>query len=213
MSEDRAPGASTRPRAQHRARVVRAWWVGAALSCVAAVGFIVYAVRAATRASQPGGVAVTPPASTRLARGDSAPLGFRLARLGGGTPISLAALARDHVVVLNLFASWCPACAAELHAFATVARARAREVVFVGVDTNDTKPASALALLRHAGARYLVGVDTSSLAVAAAYGVENLPVTFFINARGRIVDEVLGAQTTASLSRRVAALVAGRRPN
>jgi len=130
-----------------------------------------------------------------------------LPRLGASGKVSLASL-HGRPVVVNFFASWCAACAAELDAFATVAKQHASKVVFLGVDTNDADHHAAISLLAHAGARYPVVVDTSSLTMTTAYGIANLPVTFFLDARHRVVREVLGAQSAAQLRANVARLLA-----
>jgi cytochrome c biogenesis protein CcmG/thiol:disulfide interchange protein DsbE len=122
---------------------------------------------------------------------------FRLPRLGGGPPVSLAA-ERGHPVVVNFFASWCPECRAELQAFATASE-RARTVRFIGVDTNDPTPSKAGQLLRAAGARYPVGVDSSASTASSSYGIVALPATVFVYPDGRVAGQVYGAQTVSTL--------------
>jgi thiol-disulfide isomerase/thioredoxin len=178
-------------------------WSACIVVVAMTVTFSVLAVIAATRQSTEGGVAVVPGASATLKIGDVAPTNFELARLGGGDKLHLRAAIAGRPAVINLFASWCSACAAELGAFARVSRLFGSSVAFVGIDTNDSDPDEAQQLLRSAGARYPVGIDTSSLLVARTYGVSALPVTFFVSASGHIADEVLGRQTVASLKRRV----------
>jgi hypothetical protein len=41
--------------------------------------------------------------------------------------------------------------------------------------------------------------DTSSLSVATAFGIANLPVTFFISSDGKVVAETLGQETLSDL--------------
>ncbi|HLI15354.1 MAG TPA: TlpA disulfide reductase family protein [Acidimicrobiales bacterium] len=188
---------------RHRALVAAGILVGVG-------GLATAGALAAWRASPPAAVAVSPAASATLRLGARAPLDFVLPRLGGGRPLRVRSLLAGHPAVVNVFASWCPACAAELGAFARAFRAADGRVRFLGVDTNDSTPGRALSLLRAAGARYPVVRDSASLAFARAYGVADLPVTFFLDARGRVVDEVLGREGTAGLERQVAALEHGR---
>lgn len=129
----------------------------------------------------------------------------RLRRLGGGPPVSVGGPSGRPTVV-NFFASWCTACQREIRAVAAVARAR--KVPFVGVDTDETSPGQALALLRAAHATYPVGMGTGTF--AGRYGAEGLPTTAFLNARGRIVALELGAVRRHELARLVADLAAGR---
>ena len=127
-------------------------------------------------------------------------------RLGGGAPVHLGQLVQGHASVINVFASWCQACASELAAFARVSNDPRRPVVFVGIDTNDPDTAKALALLRGAGARYAVGIDTAQLGVASAFGIDNLPTTLYLTSGGRLVRAVLGAQTSAQLRSEISRL-------
>jgi peroxiredoxin len=168
-------------------------------------GFIVFVV---VRGPSPSGhvpgtaaLAVAPPAV--LKAGTPAPA-FSLPRLGGGAPVTLAGF-RGQPVVLNFFASWCPDCRAELAAMGTVARQESGRVAVVGVDSNDTSAAAAARVLATAHATYPVGVDAHAT-VAGHYLLTALPVTYFLNARGRVVGAAFGAQTVASLDHWVARL-------
>lgn len=87
-----------------------------------------------------------------------------------------------------------------MRTFATTSR-RSPGVSFVGVDTNDPSPQKALLLLRRAGAHYPVLVDSSGLAFAHAFGIANLPTTFFVSASGHVVREVLGTENESELTR------------
>jgi cytochrome c biogenesis protein CcmG/thiol:disulfide interchange protein DsbE len=122
---------------------------------------------------------------------------FRLPRLGGGPPVSLAA-ERGHPVVVNFFASWCTECRAELRAFAQVA-ARPGDVLFVGVDTNDGSPATARGLLEAAGVRYPVAVDRAGAVANGEYLIQALPATVFVYADGRVAGHVYGALSVGEL--------------
>lgn len=181
----------------------RLMWAACILVVAATLGFAVLAIIAATTQPQQGGVAVSPGASSNLKIGGVAPTNFELARLGGGSALRLGVWIAGRPAVINLFASWCSACAAELDAFARVSHAFGSSVAFVGIDTNDSDPSEAQALLRSAGAKYPVGIDTSSLLVARTYGVSALPVTFFVSANGHIAEEVLGEQSASALTKRV----------
>ncbi len=143
-----------------------------------------------------------------LKAGTVAP-GFSLPRLNGGAPVSLAGF-RGTPVILNFFASWCPHCRAELQAVATVARETSGHVAVVGVDSNDTSASAATHLLAAAHATYPVGVDAHAK-VASAYLLAALPVTYFVNAQGRVVGAALGSQTVTSLDRWVKRLSTNER--
>lgn len=119
----------------------------------------------------------------------------------------LSALVAGRPAVINLFASWCTACARELDAFGKVANSTGAAVAFVGVDTSENDPQRSRLLLSEARVRYPVALDTSSLEVADSWGIGDLPVTFFVRSNGTIALEVLGAQSVAQLRRDVETLV------
>ena len=112
---------------------------------------------------------------------------------------------RGTPVIVNFFASWCPDCRAELAAVASVARSAGGRVAVIGVDSNESSDAAAARLLTAVHATYPVAVDADAK-VATRYLVNALPVTYFLDARGRVVGVAFGTQTTTSLQRWVARL-------
>ena len=105
---------------------------------------------------------------------------------------------RGRPVIVDFFASWCPDCRAELGAMATIARMTTGRVAVIGVDSNETSDAAATRVLAAAGATYPVGVDAQAK-VATQYLVQALPVSYFLDASGRVVGAALGPQTVSSL--------------
>ena len=109
---------------------------------------------------------------------------------------------RGKAVFLNFWASWCPPCRAEAKALeATWQKNKERDVVFLGIDIQDTDE-DARAFLQEFGVTYMNGRDPSGK-IAVDYGVWGIPETFFIDPSGGItykhVGEI-GAQTiTAKL--------------
>jgi thiol-disulfide isomerase/thioredoxin len=166
--------------------------VGVLLAIVVALA-VVAAISFGEHPGSPATQAQVPPA---LARGARAP-GFTLPRLGGGSPVSLAADA-NRPVVINFFASWCPDCKSELHAFSVAWRDLRDRVSFLAIDTNDSDPAAAERLLAAAGDAYPAGLDPHA-SVAQQYLVPGLPMTVFLDRAGRVVNVALGAQSTAQL--------------
>jgi thiol-disulfide isomerase/thioredoxin len=173
----------------------RVWKVLAATAAVVLIGFIVYV---ATRPHHPRTVAFpTTPAAT-LPLGTQAP-DFSLTRLGGGPPVTLAAT-RGTPTVVNFFASWCPDCKAELAAFGDLADRTAGHLDVIGVDSDDNDGVAAGTLLSEAKATYPVGLDPDAK-VATSYLLNALPVTYFLDRRGRVVHVAFGTQTPASLAK------------
>lgn len=163
------------------------------------VGFIAYAVTRSQATPKFAASKLTVVANGKLATA------FRLPRLGSGPPVALASL-RGKPTVVNFFASWCPDCRQELGAFGAVSTLDKNTVNFVGVDVNDTNGTLARRLLTTAGITYPVGVDASGT-IARDFEITNLPVTYFLNARGRVLGETFGAQSRSSLAGAVRLLV------
>jgi thiol-disulfide isomerase/thioredoxin len=185
-------------RAQHRRgpsdRVFK--WTAAVAGAVL-VGFVVYVVAqgpSPKHGPSSAALAAQPPAT--LAAGTVAPA-FSLPAIGSGAPVSLPAL-RGTPVIVNFFASWCPDCRGELAAVASVARSSAGRVVVIGVDSNESSVSTSSRLLAAAHATYPVGLDPNAN-VATEYEIQALPVSYFIDARGRVVGAAVGPQTVRSL--------------
>lgn len=179
----------------------------AVVAIVIAVGAISYAVaRAKTdRATPPTSTPAV--ASATLHVGSVAPTGFRLPRLLGAGSVTLRSLVAGHATVINFFASWCTVCQQELATFAAFAKDHGPSVQLVGVDTDDATPASARRLVQAAHVTYPVLLDGTSAPVATAYGISSgLPVTFFVNAKGKVVSDLLGLVTPATLASRTKTL-------
>jgi thiol-disulfide isomerase/thioredoxin len=178
----------------------RNWRIAAGVAAVFLIGFIVFVV---TRPHHARAVAYPVTAPAQLEAGTVAP-SFSLPRLGGGQTVSLAAT-RGTPTVVNFFASWCKDCQAELSAFGALSAQTAGHLAIVGVDSNDTNPTVAWSLLATAKATYPVGAD-SAATVATSYLVSALPVTYFLDAHGRVVHVAFGAQSLASLDHWVSQL-------
>ena len=116
---------------------------------------------------------------------------FTLQSLDGKGSVSLASF-RGKTVVLNFWASWCEPCKREAPALERIWRQdRGRNVVVLGVDTNDASSDARRFLSAH-GITY-PAVGGAGYGLAGRYGVPDLPATFVINAKGRIVGgEILG---------------------
>lgn len=100
-------------------------------------------------------------------------------------------------VIINFFASWCEPCQRETPLLASWYKQQGGHVVMLGLDENDVA-VNAVKFDQAKGVSYPVGFDPG-LTVPSSYGVNGLPQTFFLDARHRIVDHVLGAVTKADL--------------
>ena len=99
-------------------------------------------------------------------------------------------------VVLNFWASWCATCVQELDILSKGSSAHP-EVVFVGADSQDSSGGFASFEQQHPhpypAGPIVVGSHQS-------YGVAGLPVTFFIDAQGRVVASFAGPLDTTTLN-------------
>ncbi len=136
-----------------------------------------------------------PPPSPR--EGFSAP-DFTLDLLGGGQ-VQLSEL-RGQSVMINLWASWCPPCRAEMPAIEKVHRAyKDRGLVVLGVNTTfQDNEADAAAFVEEFGLTFLIPLDRNG-SVSKRYQLRGLPTTFFVDRNGIIRSVVVGGPMSKSL--------------
>ena len=103
-------------------------------------------------------------------------------------------------VVLNFWASWCTTCVQELEVLAKASSAHP-EVAFVGANSQDTSGGFSTFEQQHPhpypAGPIVVGSHQS-------YGVAGLPVTFFIDAQGRVLASFSGPLDVTTLNRYLA---------
>lgn len=119
--------------------------------------------------------------------------GFVLPRLVGDGDLSLRSF-RGKTVVLNFFASWCGPCKREAPVLEQLWKDdRGRNLVVLGVDTNELSRGDGLRFVHAHGVTYPVVEDANGSIAQSLYGLANLPATFVLDAQGRVVGgEVLG---------------------
>ncbi|HSV85511.1 MAG TPA: TlpA disulfide reductase family protein [Levilinea sp.] len=109
-----------------------------------------------------------------------------------GNPVRLSDL-RGRPVILNLWASWCPRCKAEMLMLENVHRQNEAEgLVVLAVNlTYQDSAQSAIQFLNENGLTFPVLMDVDGV-VGRRYQVRALPTTFFIDRSGRIHSLELG---------------------
>ena len=132
----------------------------------------------------------------------------------GGTTFTLSSL-KGHVVVLNVWASWCEPCRTESPVLASAARATSGEGVrFVGIDEQDRADA-ARSFSVSAGTTYPHVVDDNgslltSLRLVPSSGI---PSTLVLDNSGRVAARVIGAVDAATFEALVRSVIASATPS
>ena len=117
---------------------------------------------------------------------------FDLPRVDGGTRVSLASL-KGKVLVLDMWATWCGPCIAEMPDYAEFSRKnQARGVEVVGIVFASGEPQEVQDFVREHRIPYtqLLGPDE----LLDAYGANSgFPTTFVVDAAGNIKLKLIGA--------------------
>ncbi len=125
--------------------------------------------------------------------------GFTLDSLAGER-ITLSDL-RGKVVVLNLWASWCPPCRAEMPAMnAVYQKFRDQGLVVLGINTTfQDDESSARAAVQEWGLTFPIVFDRDGITSRERYRLQAMPTTFFIGRDGVIRDIVFGGPMSEAL--------------
>lgn len=117
-----------------------------------------------------------------------------------GNAVTLESL-RGKPVIINFWATWCGYCVMEMPDFQIMYETYGEEIHFVMINVTDgyqeTKEAAA-AFIAEKGFTFPVYFDLE-LSAANAYGVNAMPVTYFIDENGDLVAWGQGALDAASI--------------
>ena len=121
-----------------------------------------------------------------------------------GEGFSLAAHLSDdgRPVFLNLWASWCPPCKAEMPDIDAAATAN-EAVKFVGVAIEDD-PADSAEFATSIGIQYTIGFDEQN-EVSNGYSPVGLPASYIISADGEILERIYGSVTEDEINEKIEA--------
>jgi thiol-disulfide isomerase/thioredoxin len=120
-----------------------------------------------------------------------------------GAQFSLASL-HGKPAFINFWGTWCGPCRREAPQLRAFTDALAGRAGFVGVAI-DSPRGKALSFVRKEGWRYPI-VSRRCCSLSDRYGVEFMPTTIVLDSQGRVVDRLIGPQTTARLDAELRAL-------
>ena len=107
--------------------------------------------------------------------------------------------AKDRVAVVNVWASWCSPCRAEVPILVALAN-KYTNVAFIGILTRDN-PANAEAFERRFKIPYPTVIDDSILiGFKGSLPANAIPSTVILDKNGRVAARISGVVTVASLS-------------
>ena len=111
-----------------------------------------------------------------------------------GPPFSPATV-RGKVLLVNIWASWCPACRAEQRLLDSVQRQLGPAgLQLVGIDMSDTV-AAARAFLSQTGGQLYPQIEDPSAHLAVSWGTFGVPETYLVDRAGIIRVKATGALT------------------
>ncbi len=121
-----------------------------------------------------------------------------------GQPLATRAL-QGKVVVVNIWATWCGPCQAEIPSLVALQEQLGERVQVVGLAYDEAAPATIAAFAKKFHINYpvaVIGPDEAEL-----FGhVDGIPMSFLVDRQGRIVRTYLGLLNAVTLERDVRAL-------
>lgn len=130
-----------------------------------------------------------------------------------GEAFTSADITGNKLTVLNIWATWCPPCVAELPELQKINETyRDKGVEVVGVlqdgitqagEEDAAVIASAKALLQDAGALYSVILPDDVLQQEFIATMQYFPTTFFLDSTGKVVDTIVGANNYEDWSEKI----------
>jgi len=178
----------------------RRWWVVGGIGVVAlAAVFVAFALSRSPQASTaPSAQASTAP-SAQASTGASAAADVVLQDFDGN-PVTISSL-EGRPLVINFWASWCPACFSEMPSLEKVYQAHRDSVQFLGINLgNDIE--AALSVVEQTGVTYPLARDPQG-ETYAEFGGYGMPTTVFLDGDGRVIELYTGELTVDELETRI----------
>lgn len=100
---------------------------------------------------------------------------------------------RGKPLVINVWASWCPPCIAEMGSLERLAWSdMGQQITVIGISTDDY-PDAAKGFLRKSGATMNHYID-QKLELENMLGADHLPLTLLVDAQGKVLSKTVGAR-------------------
>ena len=108
-------------------------------------------------------------------------------------PSRLLSAYRGKPLIINVWASWCGPCRAEMGSLERLSRRNGgKQFAVIGISTDDY-PDAAKAFLQKSATRFSHFID-SQLALENMLGADRIPLTLLIDANGRVLAKHYGAR-------------------
>lgn len=100
---------------------------------------------------------------------------------------------RGKPLIINVWASWCGPCRAEMGSLERLSRLKGGQAfTVIGISTDDY-PEAALAFVQKTRTSFAHFID-QRLVLESMLGANRLPLTVLVDAEGRVVDKIVGAR-------------------
>ena len=104
---------------------------------------------------------------------------------------------RGKPLIINVWASWCGPCRDEMGSLQKLARNYGgKQFNVIGISTDDYRE-RALTFLRESNTTFTNYID-SNLLMENMLGAEHIPLTLLVDANGKVLDKIYGAQEWGS---------------
>jgi len=173
--------------------------------------------RAADRAAPAAAGAGTPAAAAAVGcpasgspglRGRAPALsGLRFSCLGAGPAVDLGGLGGGRPVLINVWATWCLPCQRETPRLQRAHQRAGCSVLFLGVDTLDSRP-SAQQFLQRLRVSYPQLADTRGLTRSRLHS-PGIPITLAVRADGSVAFRHFGEMSDAQIGQALRSVQAG----
>ena len=135
--------------------------------------------------------------SPLLNEGEQGPLSKTIVHSYDGKAWSLGQF-KGKPLVLNFWASWCPACIDEMPSLSALSQKYADTAYFIGL-TVESSAVEVAEVVKKFNIKYPIAIaENSVLEIWKAY---SLPTTYVINPKGEIVDSQLGSINVVDLEK------------